>query len=78
MWEVRLKKLQLLLILFILTCYASIGIYVARISHMHTQKIEQQIRDDVQDARIEALEKEIRVLKTDLYFLQNGYEEISK
>ena len=73
-----MKKTLWLLLLILLAIAAAIGVNVARISHIHEQKIEQQIRDDMQNARIEALEKEVRILKTDLYFLQNGYEEISK
>ena len=73
-----MKKTLWLLLLILLAIAAAIGVNVTRISHIHEQKIEQQIRDDVQNARIEALEKEVRILKTDLYFLQNGYEEISK
>ena len=34
----------------------------------------QFIRDREQDERIKALEKEIRILKTDMYVLQYGYE----
>lgn len=34
----------------------------------------QEIRDNKQDERIKALEKEIRILKTDMYVLQYGYE----
>lgn len=73
-----MKKTLWLLLLILLAIAAAIGVNVTRISHIHEQKIERQIRDDVQNARIEALEKEVRILKTDLYFLQNGYEEISK
>ena len=34
----------------------------------------QAVRDREQNERIEALEKEIRILKTDIYVLQYGYE----
>ena len=34
----------------------------------------QAARDREQNERIEALEKEIRILKTDIYVLQYGYE----
>jgi hypothetical protein len=34
----------------------------------------QAARDREQNERIEALEKEVRILKTDLYVLQYGYE----
>ena len=34
----------------------------------------QEITDSRQNERIEELEKEVRLLKTDLYILQNGYE----
>ena len=70
-----MKKLQALLILFILTCYAAIGVNIAKISHVHEQQIEQQIKDDIQDAEIEALKKEVRLLKTDLHILQYGFED---
>lgn len=34
-----------------------------------------QSKNSSQDKAIEELQKEIRVLKTDMYVLQNGYEE---
>ncbi len=34
----------------------------------------QVVRDREQNERIEALEKEVRILKTDIYILQYGYE----
>jgi cell division protein FtsB len=34
----------------------------------------QEVKDFKQNERIEALEKEIRILKTDIYVLQYGYE----
>lgn len=34
----------------------------------------QAVRDREQNERIEALEKEVRILKTDMYVLQYGYE----
>ena len=34
----------------------------------------QAVRDREQNERIEALEKEVRILKTDIYVLQYGYE----
>ena len=34
----------------------------------------QEITDSRQNERIEELEKEVRLLKADLYVLQNGYE----
>lgn len=34
----------------------------------------QAARDRKQNERIEALEKEVRILKTDIYVLQYGYE----
>jgi hypothetical protein len=36
----------------------------------------QEITDSKQNKRIEELEKEVRLLKTDLYILQNGYEGV--
>lgn len=34
----------------------------------------QEVRDFEQNERIEALEKELRILRTDIYVLQHGYE----
>ena len=34
-----------------------------------------QVKDNSQDKAIEELQKEVRLLKTDIQILQNGYEE---
>lgn len=70
-----MKKLQALLILFILTCYAAIGVNLAKISHIREQQLEQQLKDDIQNAEIEALKKDVRMLKTDVHLLQYGFED---
>ena len=67
-----------LLAVFLLMELALLGFGVA-LSDNSTEKKEvkmvQSITDIEQDARIEQLEKEIRLLKTDLYIIQNGIEE---
>ena len=37
-------------------------------------KVAQKIADDKQNERLSLLEKEVRLLKTDIHILQNGYE----
>ena len=34
-----------------------------------------QVKNNSQDEAIESLEREIRILKTDMHVLQNGYED---
>ncbi len=67
-------KTSLLAVLLVLAVASAIGINVKIISDKKDRIDLQLIRDREQDERIKALEKEIRILKTDIYVLQYGYE----
>ena len=44
------------------------------IKRYNDQQEKTAIEKQLQDERINELEKQIRILKTDLYIMQNGYE----
>lgn len=67
-------KTSLLAVLLVLVVALAVGINVKIISDKKDRMDLQLIRDREQDERIKALEKEIRILKTDMYVLQYGYE----
>ena len=67
-------KISLLAILLVLVAALGIGINVKIISDKKDRLDLQAVRDREQDERIKALEKEVRILKTDVYVLQYGYE----
>lgn len=67
-------KTSLLAVLLVLVIALGIGINVKIISDRKDRMDLQFIRDREQDERIKALEKEVRILKTDIYILQYGYE----
>lgn len=67
-------KTSLLAVLLVLAVALAVGINVKIISDKKDRMDLQLIRDREQDERIKALEKEIRILKTDMYVLQYGYE----
>lgn len=67
-------KTSLLAVLLVLVVALGIGINVKIISDKKDRMDLQLIRDREQDEHIKALEKEIRILKTDMYVLQYGYE----
>ena len=67
-------KTSLLAVLLVLAVALAVGINVEIISDKKDRMDLQLIRDREQDERIKALEKEIRILKTDMYVLQYGYE----
>lgn len=70
-----MKKALILVTLYILIVAAATGVNIARINHMQELATQQKIRDIKQDRKIEALEKELRLLKTDVNILQYGFEE---
>ena len=67
-------KTSLLAVLLALVIALGIGVNVKIISDKKDRIDLQLIRDREQDERIKALEKEVRILKTDIYILQYGYE----
>lgn len=70
-----MKRIVLLSLLLLVTIVLAVGVNGAIIQHRRGIIINQQITDTAQNERIEALEKEIRILKTDIRILQNGFEE---
>jgi hypothetical protein len=67
-------KTSLLAVLLVLVVALAVGINVKIISDKKDRIDIQLIRDREQDEHIKALEKEVRILKTDMYILQYGYE----
>lgn len=68
-------KLIILFIMLELMLFA-IGTALSNDSNRHEETLAaQQIVDIDQNKRTEALEKEVRLLKTDLHILQYGIEE---
>ena len=51
-----------------------IGIKVRFVTDRSSRLAELEIQNMVQDKQIMELQKEIRILKTDIYILQYGYE----
>lgn len=70
-----MKKTIELIVLLILLVVAAIGVNIARISYKTEMQEEQKVINAVVDERIKELEKEIRLLKTDVYTLQYGFED---
>ena len=67
-----------LILVFILIELALFGVGVALSDNDKEQKealTTQNITDVNQNKRIEALEKEIRILKTDMQLMRHGFEE---
>lgn len=67
-------KTSLLTVLLVLVMALGIGVNVKMVSDKKDRVDLQLIRDREQDECIKALEKEIRILKTDMHVLQYGYE----
>lgn len=64
---------------FLAVVFIGCALFLLGYSLPRAQSLEEyraiQIKDIDQDVAIEELQKEIRVLKTDMQVLQNGYEE---
>lgn len=64
---------------FLAILFIGCGLFLLGYSLPRAQSLEEyraiQIKNIDQDVAIEELQKEIRVLKTDMHILQNGYEE---
>ena len=70
-----MKTNHFLTILIILLLAALIGVDVARCNQLQELSELQVVVDTIQTEAIATLQKEVRILKTDLDILQNGYEE---
>ena len=70
-----MNKTALLMVLFVLILSLAVGINVRIIQDRKDIKDLQTLSNIEQDKRIEALEKEVRVLKTDLQVLKYGFKE---
>ena len=62
-------------IVLLLVCAAEAGLLVARINQKQELFELQQVIDRCQNEKIVQLEKEIRILKTDVHLLQYGFED---
>ena len=69
------KKLFLVVTLSLLFVIAGVGLKVKLVTDRQEQSRELEARFQMQDKKIEELEKEIRILKTDVHVLQYGFEE---
>ena len=69
-------------LVFIVVCTlmlaAIIGLYVAAVDRQTELNEAQCVVDIKQNECIKELQKEIRLLKTDIQILQYGYEEVEK
>lgn len=68
------KKLFLAVILSSLFALAGVGLKVKLVTDRQEQNREFEARIQIQDKKIEELQKEIRILKTDVHVLQYGFE----
>lgn len=64
----------LLWLLLLLMAVAYIGIKVRFDTDKNSRLAELEVQNITQDKQIMELQKEIRILKTDIYILQYGYE----
>lgn len=68
------KKLFLAVTLSLLFALAGVGLKVKLVTDRQEQNREFEARIQIQDKKIEELQKEIRILKTDVHILQYGFE----
>lgn len=64
----------LLWLLLLLMAVACVGIKVRFVTDKNSRLAELEIQNMIQDKQIMELQKEIRILKTDICILQYGYE----
>ena len=64
----------LLWLVLLLLAVACIGIKVRFVTDRNSRLAELEIQNMIQDKQIMELQKEIRILKTDIGILQYGYE----
>ena len=70
--EQKVRKTVILGVLLMLAVAADIGVNISEIHHQQELFELQKVIDGVQDERIKVLEKEVRILKTDMSIIQNG------
>lgn len=72
-WGGRMKSLYILCLTLILACLVVVyADYRYKCNDLYTQL---QIERAVREKETEDLKKDIRLIKTDLYIIQYGYEE---
>ena len=62
-------------LLILLALAAAIGTNVAKIDYWQSKFDYQTVINEEQSRRIEELQKEVRILKTDIYIIQYGFGE---
>ena len=67
-------KLLLWLVPLLLMAVACIGIKVRFVTDRSSRLAELEIQNMIQDRQIMELEKEVRILKTDMHILMYGFE----
>ena len=67
-------KLLLCWMLLLLMAVVCVGIKIKFVTDRSSRLAELEIQNTVQDKQIMELQKEIRILKTDIYILQYGHE----
>ena len=69
------KLLPLFSMLLLTMAIVYTGIKVRFVTDRSSRLAELEAQNMIQDSQIAELQKEIRILKTDIYILQHGYEE---
>lgn len=62
-------------LLILLALAAAIGTNVAKIDYWQSKFDYQTVINEEQSRQIEELQKEVRILKTDIYIIQYGFGE---
>lgn len=70
-----MAKTSILVVLLILLLALGIGIQAHKAQSIKDRNELQYLLDLEQNKRIQELEKEVRILKTDLLIIQNGFGE---
>ena len=70
-----MAKASILVVLLILLSALGIGIQAHKVQYKKDRNEQQYMLDLEQNRRIQELEKEVRILKTDLLIIQNGFGE---
>lgn len=70
-----MNKTIWLFLLLLLTIAAGIGVSIAEIHHRQELYELQKLVDTIQNERIADLEKDVRLLKTDVHIIQYGFED---
>ena len=72
------KELLTGIVVCLFLAVTSVGVKVKLTIDRQEHYRELEAYNIIQDRRIEQLEKEVRLLKTDLYIAHNGFEEIKE